>query len=178
LSFSCRLVSMYTGIGDHREKSSSRENERGKNLPETSGFDDLCGRGALLPKWTALGVKTKFEATCKMVRSDWPRRWYRGGRPGLHRRGFEWGLPDCIAVARRTASSRDALNAPDCMQSPAMAVPPLAARVGRQGGGTSAGVAQEKRPTPPSLRGGTRAMALRDGVPAGGDPPSGLKPKP
>ena len=28
-------------IGDHRKKSSSRENERGKNLPETSGFDDL-----------------------------------------------------------------------------------------------------------------------------------------
>jgi hypothetical protein len=89
----------------------------------------------------------------------------------------EWGLPDCIAVVRRTASSRDALNAPDCMQSPALAVPPLAARVGRQGGGTSAGVA-EKRLTLPSLRGGTRAMALRDGVPAGGDPPSGLKPKP
>jgi len=32
----------------------------------------ICGRGALLPKWTALGVKTKFDATCKMVRSDWP----------------------------------------------------------------------------------------------------------
>jgi len=105
-----------------------------------------CGRGALLPKWTALGVKTKFEASGKMVRSDWPRRWYRGGRPGLHRRGYEWGLPDCIAVVRRTACSRDALNAPDCMQSPAMAVSPSAARGGRQGGGTSVGVAQRKDP--------------------------------
>jgi len=127
----------------------------------------VAGDGALLPKWTALGVKSKFEATCKMVRSDWPRRWYRGGHPGLHRRGSEWGLPDCIAVVRRTASSRDALNAPDCMQSPAMAVPPSAARGGRQGGGTSAGVAQRKYPP----------CHLRDGVPAGGDPPSGLKPK-
>jgi len=91
-------------------------------------------------------VKTKFEASGKMVRSDWPRRWYRGGRPGLHRRGYEWGLPDCIAVVRRTACSRDALNAPDCMQSPAMAVSPSAARGGRQGGGTSVGVAQRKDP--------------------------------
>ena len=39
-----------------------------------------CDRGALLPKWTALGVKTKFDATCKMVRSDWPR--ILGGSPG------------------------------------------------------------------------------------------------
>jgi len=58
------------------------------------------GRGALLPKWTALSVKTKFDATCKMVRSDWPRRWYRGGRPGLYRRGSECPMSgDC-----RTAS--------------------------------------------------------------------------
>ena len=32
---------LLVSIGDHRKKSSSRENERGKNLPETSGFDDL-----------------------------------------------------------------------------------------------------------------------------------------
>jgi hypothetical protein len=38
-------------------------------------------------------VKTKRDARCKMVRSDWPRRWYQGGRPGLHRKGSEWGLP-------------------------------------------------------------------------------------
>jgi hypothetical protein len=105
----------------------------------------------------ALGVKTKFDATCKMVRSDWPRRWYRGGRPGLHRRGSEWGLPDCIAVVRWTASSRDAPNAPDCMQSPAMAVLTLAARVGRQDGGTSAGVAPRKDP-PRHLFAGAHAL--------------------
>jgi|AntAceMinimDraft_5_1070358.scaffolds.fasta_scaffold25749_3 hypothetical protein len=66
-------------------------------------------RGALLPKWTALGVKTKFVATCKMVRSDWPRRWYRGGHPGLHRRGSDRvgtaglhrrGSTDCIFSGR------------------------------------------------------------------------------
>ena len=45
----------------------------------------IYDRGALLPKWTALGVKTKFEATCKMVRSDWPQ--ILGGSPGSRRAG-------------------------------------------------------------------------------------------
>ena len=36
-------------IGDHRKKSSSRENERGKNLPETSRLDDLETREQNLP---------------------------------------------------------------------------------------------------------------------------------
>ena len=30
------------------------------------------GRGAQPHKWTAMGVKTKRDARCKMVRSDWP----------------------------------------------------------------------------------------------------------
>jgi len=137
-------------------------------------------RGALLPKWTALGVKTKFVATCKMVRSDWPRRWYRGGHPGLHRRGSDRvgtaglhrrGSTDCIFSGRTQRTGLHAI--PRHGQSP-----PLAARVGRRGWGDIGRGSNRKKTHPPSLRGGTRAMALRDGVPAGGDPPSGLKPKP
>ena len=52
-------------------------------------------RGAQLHDLTALDVKTKRDVRCEMVRSDWPRRWYRGGRPGVHRTGSWWGLPDC-----------------------------------------------------------------------------------
>jgi hypothetical protein len=47
---------------------------------EKGRFSAFFDRGALLPKWTALGVKTKFDATCKMVRSDWPQ--ILGGSPG------------------------------------------------------------------------------------------------
>ena len=43
-------------------------------------FGTLNDRDALLPKWTALGANTKFDATCKMVRSDWPQ--ILGGSPG------------------------------------------------------------------------------------------------
>jgi hypothetical protein len=35
------ILNRAVSIGDHRKKSTSRENERGKNLPETSGFDEL-----------------------------------------------------------------------------------------------------------------------------------------
>jgi len=88
------------------------------------------------------------------------------GTAGLHRRGST----DCIFSGRTQRTGLHAI--------PRHGSLPLGCARWSTGWGDIGRGSTEKRPTPPSLRGGTRAMALRDGVPAGGDPPSGLKPKP
>jgi len=59
----------------------------------------MPGANPMLP---ALGMKTKFDATCKMVRSDWP--WILGGSPGQSAGREKW--QSVYAVRRGGGSPR------------------------------------------------------------------------